>query len=173
MIGFLAVLFLVIGLLALMWSRGAHAASGLPRGEVIYADTRSWGEVEQPLFSAVYRLAGKPDYLVKPGRGKVVPVEVKSSNAPSEGPRAGHILQLAAYCLLVEETTGQRPAYGIVKYADKAFSIDNTDQLRSTLLDVLDDMRQAMSAGSAARSHSDARRCARCGYRHACDERLA
>lgn len=172
MTGFLAILFLIVGLLALMLSRAARGGSGLPAGEVIYSDTRAWGPVEKPLFSAAYRLAGKPDYLVKDRRA-IVPVEVKSSRAPADGPRAGHVMQLAAYCLLVEETQGRRPTYGIIKYADKMFSVDNTDQLRSALLDVLDEMRDALTAGAAARSHEDAGRCAGCGYRHACDERLA
>jgi CRISPR-associated exonuclease Cas4 len=174
MTGFLAILFLLLGLAALWLSRAARAGSGLPHGEVVYSDTSAWGAVEKPLFSAAFRLAGKPDYLVKEGRGRApIPVEVKSSPAPGDGPRPGHVMQLAAYCLLVEETTGKRPAYGIVKYADKAFSIENTDGLRSALLDVLDEMRNATRAGGASRSHDDARRCVGCGYRHACDERLA
>ncbi len=172
MVGFLAILFIIVGLLALAWGRTLQTRSGLPSGEVIYIDTRAWRPVEKPLFSAAYRLAGKPDYLVKTGRA-VAPVEVKSSEAPEGGPRDGHVLQLAAYCLLVEEVTGKRPAYGIIKYADKAFTVENTDRLRSTLCDLLDEMRQAVSAGGAHRSHADAWRCAGCGYRHACDERLA
>ena len=173
MLGVIAILLLAIGLLVLLWSRSTQAATGLPHGQVIYADTRAWGEVEKPLFSAAHRLVGKPDYLVREGRGRVVPVEVKSSSAPGDGPREGHVLQLAAYCLLVEETTGRRPAYGIIQYADKTFSVENTAELQSILLDALDDMLQALHAGRAERSHSDVRRCARCGYRPACDESLA
>lgn len=172
MTGFIAILLIVIGMLALMWSRSMQATLGLPHGKVIYTDMRGWGAVDKPLFSAVYRLTGKPDYLVKKGR-KVVPVEVKSANAPHDGPREGHILQLAAYCLLVEETYGHRPAYGIIKYADKTFSVDNSAQLKSTLLDLLDDMQNDYSLDEAERSHSEPQRCVRCGYRHACDERLA
>jgi len=172
LIGFLAVLFLIAGLAALVLSRAARDESGLPRGEVIYSDTRAWGPVEKPLFSSVYRIAGKPDYLVKDGRA-IVPVEVKSSRVPPSGPRASHIMQLAAYCLLVEETHGRRPPYGIIKYADETLSIEHTDRLRASLLDVLDEMRLAASENEAHRSHSDPGRCANCGYRHACDERLA
>ncbi len=171
MTGFLALLFLIVGLFALMLSRAARQGSGLPSGEVIYSDTRAWGPVDKPLFSPAYRLTGKPDYLVK-DRRKIVPVEVKSARAPVDGPYAAHIMQLAAYCLLVEETRGQRPEYGIIKYADKTFSVENTDRLRSSLLDLLDDMRETLNASEAARSHSEAGRCARCGYSHACDERL-
>jgi CRISPR-associated exonuclease Cas4 len=172
MTGFVAIVLIVIGLAALMWSRGMRQASGLPRGEVIYTDTRGWGTIDQPLFSSVYRLTGKPDYLVKKGR-RIVPVEVKSAHAPDDGPHHGHILQLAAYCLLVEEAYGHRPDYGIIRYADKTFSVDNTDELQSMLLDVLDEMHNATEAGYADRSHDEPQRCAPCGYRHACDERLA
>jgi len=172
LIGFLAVLFLIAGLVALVLSRAAREESGLPRGEVMYSDTRAWGPVEKPLFSSVYRIAGKPDYLVKDGRA-IVPIEVKSSRMPRDGPRASHVMQLAAYCLLVEEAHGRRPPYGIIRYADETLSIEYTDRLRSSLLDVLDEMRLASSEDAAHRSHSDPPRCAGCGYRHACDERLA
>jgi len=170
--GFLAIVCLIVGLVAWWLSRAARSQSGLPSGEVVYSDTRAWVPVEKPLFSSAYRLVGKPDYLVKDRRA-IVPVEVKSAHAPPTGPRAGHILQLAAYCLLVEEVYGRRPAYGIIKYADKTFSVENTDPLRSQLLDVLDEMRGALHEGAAQRSHADVRRCLGCGYRHACDERLA
>ena len=174
MVGFLAILLLVLGLLALSWGRAVQSAAGLPRGRVIYSDTRGWGAVDKPLFSPAYRLVGKPDYLVRQGRGRApIPVEVKSAPALGAEPRDGHILQLAAYCLLVEVTTGRQPAYGIIKYADRAFSIENGDGLRSRVLDVLDEMRGAVTEGGASRTHDEARRCAMCGYRHACDERLA
>ncbi len=87
--------------------------------------------------------------------------------------RQGHVLQLAAYCLLVEETEGVRPAYGIIKYADQAFRVDNTRELRRTLLATLDAMRRDLARDQSRRSHSDPARCRRCGVRAACDERLA
>jgi CRISPR-associated exonuclease Cas4 len=143
----------------------------LPAGRVVYADTSAWRATNKPLFSEYYRLAGKPDYLVRHGQ-QTIPVEVKSSLAPSDGPRRSHMLQLAAYCLLVEENYSQRPKYGIVKYADRMFEIDYTDQLRSALLQLLDLMRADLVRGAAVRSHHEAARCVHCGYRHACDESL-
>ena len=56
----------------------------------------------EPLYASGANLAGKPDYLVRRWR-YVLPVEVKSGPAPAE-PYRSHVLQLAAYCLLVEET---------------------------------------------------------------------
>jgi CRISPR-associated exonuclease Cas4 len=168
----LASLLLVIGVIAIVWSRRVRKATGLPTGRVIYADTSRWRRTERPLFSRRYQLAGKPDYLVREGR-TIIPVEVKSSRAPADGSRASHVLQLAAYCLLVEETEGVRPAYGIVKYADRAFRVDNTPTLRRSLIETLDAMQRDLARGKSRRSHTDPARCRRCGVRAECDERLA
>ena len=169
---FLALLLILIGLIAFWLGRRSQVDAGLPIGRVIYSDTSGWRSPEKPLFSQTYRLAGKPDYLVQQGR-EIIPIEVKSSNAPTDGPRRSHVLQLAAYCLLVEETYRHRPKYGIVKYADRMFAVDYTDALKVTLLDVMAAMREDVTHDTAHRSHDEAARCAHCGYRHACDERLA
>ncbi len=167
----LALFLLLFGLAALFWSRRARRVSGLPQGKIIYADTSAWQRAAHPLFSRRHALAGKPDYLVRQGRS-IIPVEVKSSRAPASGPRVGHVLQLAAYCLLVEETERIRPPYGILRYADTTFRIENTLALQQSLLSILDDMRDDLARGYSERSHTDPARCRRCGYRDACDERL-
>jgi CRISPR-associated exonuclease Cas4 len=168
----LALTLILIGLFVFWLGRRSQVEAGLPIGRVIYSDTRGWQSLEKPLFSQTYRLAGKPDYLVQQGR-VIIPVEVKSSATPADGPRRSHVLQLAAYCLLVEETYRQRPKYGIVKYADRMFAIDYTESLRAALLDVMAAMRADVVHAAAHRSHDEAARCLHCGYRHACDERLA
>ncbi len=169
---FIALLFILIGLLVFWLGRRSQVEAGLPIGRVIYSDTRGWQSLEKPLFSRTQRLTGKPDYLVQQGR-EIIPVEVKSARAPQDGPRHSHILQLAAYCLLVEETYQQRPKYGIVRYADRMFAIDYTEALQAALLDVIAAMRDDLARTEAHRSHHDAARCEHCGYRHACTERLA
>ena len=163
----LVVLAAVLAFIAL-WLR---RRSGLPAGRVIYSDTGAWQRNEQSFFSPKHRLTGKPDYLVRTDKG-IVPVEIKSGDAPSQ-PREGHVLQLAAYCLLVEETFDERVPMGIIRYDDKQFAIDHTPALRAALMDVLLHMREALDASDAARNHTDPRKCAACGVRHACDERLA
>lgn len=171
-LGLLALALLVVGVGAWMLSRRVHAKTGLPGGQVISADTSRWLPTSRPLFSNAHQLTGKPDYLVRE-RGTVIPVEVKSARAPNNGPREGHVLQLAAYCLLVAETEGRRPPYGLIKYADAVFKVDYTLALERTLLDALNAMRGDLARGRARRSHTDPSRCVTCGYRHACDERLA
>ena len=84
------------------------------------------------MFSRSFHLSGRPDYLVQQGRD-LIPVEVKSGRAPRDGPYSSHILQLAAYCLLVEEAYDRRPPYGLLLYADAAdqtYEIDYTSALK-------------------------------------------
>ena len=170
----LAVLFLLLvasGLAALRWSRRKRARTGLPQGRVVYADTGAWARCEKPLFSKRHLLTGRPDYLVEE-RGRVIPVEVKSTLSPPT-PYRSHVLQLAAYCLLVEEEYGQPPPYGIIKYRDQALAIDYSSRLRAELLDTLAKMRHDLSTDEVAPSHSNPNRCQRCGYEAHCHKTMA
>ena len=166
--------FILILFALLLWllSRRTRAATGLPAGEVVYTDTGGWGRLERPLFSSALQLTGKPDYLVR-SRDGYIPVEVKSGRAPSGGPHASHIYQLAAYCALVAEAYGRRPTHGLIKYADQMLSVDFTPALETELLGLLAAIRQAGAADDLARSHSSAARCRGCGFREACGESLA
>ncbi|MGD8792212.1 MAG: PD-(D/E)XK nuclease family protein [Anaerolineae bacterium] len=171
--GWLLLAALLLGGLGLWLLRRAGAGrrrAGLPTGRVTYADTGAWDRCERPLFSDRHRLTGRPDYLVRV-RGGLVPVEVKSGAAP-DPPYDSHVLQLAAYCLLVEEQEGRAPPYGILKYDDRAFEIDYTSGLRDELLAVLDDIRHDLGARDVDRSHDQPGRCGGCGHRHRCDQSL-
>ncbi len=165
-------LILLIIALVLFWQAGrAQKAAGLPGGRVIYTDTRSWGsKVEKPLYDGVLGLTGKPDYLVEKN-GHTIPVEVKSGKAP-QAPYDAHIYQLASYCLLVEKTTGHRPPYGILHYEDRDFAVDYTPALESALLDILAEMRRDERRDEVSRSHENAARCAKCGFRNVCEQKL-
>lgn len=164
---------IAIGAGVLWWySRRLQAATGLPGGEVVYSDTGPPEQVDAPLLSRRYGLVGRPDYLVRVGTGgreTFVPVEVKSGRRPAS-PAEGHILQLATYCLLVEDVYKKRPAYGLLRYADATLKIPFTDELRGAVLASADAIRRARRAPQMDRSHSEPRRCRACGYREACGE---
>ena len=167
---YIAVLIALIALI-LFWQSGKQRReAGLPGGRVIYTDTGSWGKVERPLYYQPLRLTGKPDYLVRQ-KGLVIPVEVKSGRAP-ESPYDSHIFQLASYCLLVEKTYGKRPPYGIIHYSDRDFAVDYTPELEFELMEILADMRRDERKDDVERSHGQASRCVRCGYRDICDQNL-
>ena len=167
----LGAVLVVLAVIVWLWARARQGESGLPSGDVIYSDTGMWHKQREALYSRKLRLAGKPDYLVQEPGGAIVPVEVKSRSAPAK-PYEGHILQLAAYCLLVHETFGQRPDYGIIQYRDRAFSVDFTDDLEEDLLDLLDEMREDMSEGELDRDHDNRQICAHCGLRDYCLQRI-
>ncbi len=168
----LALILLLLGL-ALLWSgRRKRAATGLPAGDVIYSDTGMWQKVHEPLLSRRYGLVGRPDYLVQvKERGKqvTVPVEVKSRKRPAR-PLDGHILQLGAYCLLVEDTYKTQPPYGLLHYADATLRIPFDKDLRRAVLDAADEVRRARSTPDVQRQHDEPARCRGCGYRHACGD---
>jgi CRISPR-associated exonuclease Cas4 len=168
---FFAALALILSSLLLWWvSRRLRHRTGLPGGRMIYTDTRTWRQCPEPLYAASVNLTGKPDYLVQKWN-YVLPVEVKSSQAPNE-PYRSHVLQLAAYCLLVHETYDRRPPYGLIHYDDRTFSVRYTKRLEQELLDTIEWMREDMRDGQADRSHNDPVRCHACNYAVYCDQKL-
>jgi CRISPR-associated exonuclease Cas4 len=168
----LALGFILFGWFSLKRARTLQHETGLPLGRLVYADTldEKWQTNSEAFYSARYHLTGKPDYLVETSAG-LIPVEVKSANAPPV-PYLGHLLQVAAYCLLVEETKGQTPPHGLLKYADALYEVDFTPELRQELLATLAEMRQAYEAKNVHRSHQQPNKCKACGFYEVCEEAL-
>jgi CRISPR-associated exonuclease Cas4 len=168
---YLLALFMILLASVLLWfSRKQERASGLPGGQIIYADTNKWGAVKEPFYDPALGLTGKPDYLVEQG-SLIIPVEVKSSRA-QHGPYDSHIFQLAAYCLLVERHFRKRPTYGILHYPNRTFRIDYTPGLEAAVRELLVDMRAKENNKDIHRSHDTQGRCQHCGFRSECGERL-
>lgn len=179
------ILFL-IALAAYLASRRAGRLTGLPSGRLIYSDTgnpvAALGPLiesergvkqERALVSRTYGLTGRPDYLVRNSDG-IVPVEAKSTKCPASGrPYDSHVMQLAAYCLLVESTLDAEVPYGVIKYSDREIIVDYTEELRDELITLLEEMRAARKAEDVHRSHQDIRRCSKCSMREICTESLA
>lgn len=164
----LSAALLAIALWLALRARRGQRQSGLPQGRLVYADTGRWSAVAQPYFSPRYRLTGKPDYLVDSDDG-LAPVEVKHTAAPPGGQAyASHAMQLAAYCLLVEEAHGEMPPYGLIRYDDATVQLDYTQTLRSDLLELLEQVRACRDLADVGRSHREPARCRACGVRHAC-----
>jgi CRISPR-associated exonuclease Cas4 len=164
-------IILVISAGILLWiAHQQRVAAGLPGGRIIYNDTRAWSKVEKPLYDPILRLVGKPDYLIKQ-HDIIIPVEVKSSQV-YDAPYDGHIYQLAAYCMLVYRTYNTRPPYGVLKYINRTYAIDYTQELESSCNTILEEMRSQISNRNIPRSHSYPHRCKRCGYRNSCEQRL-
>lgn len=165
----LAVALLALALLVGVLALRLRSRTGLPWAPVVYRDT--WRrELERPLFARRLGLTGKPDYLIEL-RGATIPVEVKPSRAASV-PYESDLMQLAAYCLLIEETTGQAPPYGLLRYAQHTFRLDYTAWVRDELLALLDEMRELLDVDDCARNHDQPQRCRACGLYQQCDDAL-
>lgn len=160
---------LLLALLAGLWALRLRRSTGLPWAPVVYQDTGGRAP-EKPLIARRLGLVGKPDYLIEV-RGRSVPVEVKPGRRAAR-PYESDLMQLAAYCVLVEETSGVAPPYGLLRYAEQTFRLDYTVQTRENLLAILDEMRGALGAENCDRSHDDPRRCAGCGFFEQCEQAL-
>ncbi len=164
----LALLLLLAAAVLLGLSRRGRVEAGLPQGRVVYADSRAWRRPEAPLRSPRYGLVGRPDYLLRRGR-HIIPVEAKPSRAAA-APYVTDLLQLAAYCLLVEETYGVRPPHGLLVYRRRTFEVPFDAAMRDQLLHALQEMEAAYDQDDVPRSHDQPGRCARCSMRRHCGE---
>ena len=165
----LALALLMLALLVGMWGLRVRSATGLPWAPVRYHDTGGSAPAK-PLIARQLGLVGKPDYLLEV-RGRLVPVELKPGRR-ADRPYESDLMQLAAYCVLVEETSGEPPPYGLLRYAEQTFRLDYTDQIRADLLSILDEMREALADADCERSHEDRWRCASCGFFEQCTDAL-
>ena len=169
-------MFFLIALIAavLAWfvGRGLFARTGLPTGDILYADVDSTFPQPPPLISKRYSLSGKPDYLVRVKDG-IAPVELKSSPCPSSGrPYEGHLFQLAAYCLLVEDVCRVSVPYGLIRYEDRTVRVEYTPSLRASLLALLDEMRTVERDKECHINHNQPSKCRSCSFRPGCGESL-
>src|SRR6266853_6030937 len=114
-----------------------HRALGLPEGELVYEDADGQGE---PLSSSAYPLVGKPDYVVKLPDGRPVPIELKPGVHDATAPFSNHIIQVAAYCLILEDYFERAPTHGILRYADREFTVEYTPAMRRKVIRLLTEM---------------------------------
>jgi CRISPR-associated exonuclease Cas4 len=120
------------------------------------------------LRSERYRLVGRLDLVRRRPDGRPVPIEVKSRASFRDGPPRSHIIQLWAYCLLLEENERKSPLYGILRYGDGVeYTVPWGREERRILLD----LREEMAGRYDGRARPAARRCAHCRWWAVCDAR--
>lgn len=138
----------------------------LPNGEVTYADLH---KPAKPLFSMNYRLSGKPDYILHHD-DTLIPVEYKSGRYTY--PADYHILQLAAYCQLIEDVEDQCVPFGWIVYPTGRFKIPFNAQLRLQLQQTMDEIREKNNNSPPERPHNFTRRCKNCSYNAVCPGKI-
>ncbi len=132
------------------------------KGEVIYDDLSGH---EKPLFSRELLLTGKPDRIMKV-RNNFIPIEYKSSSR--DRPEMGHVLQLGAYFILIEENYGHVP-YGYLEYKNKSFRIRNDNHLKKNVLEKVTEVREN---NYPHRNHNNPGKCAKCPFKKKCEMSL-
>lgn len=119
------------------------------------------------LRSERFRIRGRPDGLRRTRDGRLVPVELKSRASPPNGPARSHVVQVWAYCLLVEEATGRAPPFGLLRYADHDYRVRWDAAAREELLA----LRSELGRPYDGRATPSPARCARCAWVRSCDAR--
>lgn len=137
-------------------------------GKITYQDLN---RPEKILFSKKYRLSGKPDFIIKKAK-LYVPVEIKSGYHLK--PEKYHVMQLAAYCHLIEENYNKFVPRGNLIYCDTGlrYSIDFNPKMRFDLKTTIENMRNTLKKGIVGRNHRDSRKCKRCSYQNYCDQKI-
>ena len=138
----------------------------IPKGKITYSDLNI---PAKPYFSKRYRTTGKPDYVIIEN-DKYIPIELKSGS--HHMPRKNHILQLATYCQLLEETYGGFVPYGRLVYNDSDFKIPFDPKLRFELESVITTMRNSLHHGDVELNHNDPSKCRHCSMRKYCRDNL-
>jgi len=160
-----ALLLVLVGLALAVWALRAlsERRRDAAAGELVAVD------VGRPatLRSERYRLVGRPDAVRRLPDGRLVPVELKSRTTPARGPSPSHVVQVRAYCLLVEEATGTPPPYGVLRYADGEFRVRWDARARAELLALRAELLRPYD-GRATPSRA---KCARCPWVGVCDAR--
>jgi CRISPR-associated exonuclease Cas4 len=173
----LFILVIVLVVLALLLARGAKrgiAETGISLSgvSILHSDTGGGEELAQPLRSETHKIIGKPDYILKTPDG-IIPVEVKPTRQATK-PYPSDIMQLAAYCLLVEENFDTVPPFGLLRYANLTFKVKWDAELRENLFEILDEMRELASYPAykgqimPAPQHDMTAKCANCGFHYIC-----
>jgi CRISPR-associated exonuclease Cas4 len=137
---------------------------GIPEGLILYSDLNV---PATPLFSRRFRLTGKPDYIVRK-ENQCIPVEVKSGKGPH--PHQSQVLQLAAYCQILEDTSGVFIPEGILVYNNVPYTIRFNPKLRFELESVMKTMRASLRSGVVKRNHHEPGRCRNCSMKQYCTD---
>ena len=136
-------------------------------GDVMYSDDEQTAQLLQDEHTG---LRGRPDQVMVVDGG-YVPVEQKTGRPPPE-PHLSHRRQVLAYLRLVDVTTSARPPYGVLRYADRLFTVPWDESAELELMGAVATVQGLMVSGDAHRDHMRPGKCRNCSRLMSCPERL-
>ncbi|MBW3003170.1 CRISPR-associated protein Cas4 [Candidatus Woesearchaeota archaeon] len=101
---------------------------------------------------------------------KVIPVELKTGKAPSQGVWPGHKIQVAAYILLFNEKFSTSIKNGIVKYLDydKEEQITMNPFLKEEIIDIKDKVKALLKSSEPPIRCLNTNKCSACSLKAQC-----
>ena len=178
---FALIIFTLIWLLITAWQlhrvlksddkiADAKKSTGLKEGQILtYSDDS--GQSASLLIDENTGVRGRPDQIVKIDN-QFIPVEQKTGKIP-ENPHDSHKMQLMAYLHLVENTTGVKPDYGILRYGpDTLFTVQWDEKKKLELQNSIKEIQRLMVEGGAQRNHQRKGKCRNCSRRNHCPQSL-
>ena len=115
-------------------------------------------------------IRGRPDYIIFRD-GEHIPVEEKTGRTP-QGPYFSHIMQMAAYIILVQQNMG-KSTKGLIKYEYVDHEIVLDGKTKKTFIEIRNRLDDAIRSGIVHRNHNRAGKCKGCSRREDCPENLA
>ena len=151
---------LVFGLLLILAGRDERQRRGLTDAWTLDLDSRT-------LYSAKYGLTSRPDRLIRDGAA-IIPEEWKSARRVYDSHRA----QMGVYFLLLEEDTCVRPPHGFIVTGDGTRHLaENTAELRTWVLRIVDQIRVARrQMAETIQVSQPPAKCRTCGQRDNCGQ---
>ncbi|MBW3017680.1 CRISPR-associated protein Cas4 [Candidatus Woesearchaeota archaeon] len=128
-------------------------------------------KIESEVFvdSDELEMKGKIDRLEKYDDG-FVPVEVKTGKAPKDGVWEGHLIQIAAYMLLLESKFKKAAKEGVVDYInDNAKrTVKMNPFLKEEVIKLKDRVKELLNSTQLPPMCSQEKKCEMCGIRKEC-----
>jgi CRISPR-associated exonuclease Cas4 len=163
------ILVLMFGLLLALAAQMLRASLATAGVRTVALDVETAEISNRTLFSERYGLVGRPDRIIRVG-DRLMPEEWKSSKRV----QPWHEAQLGVYFLLIEESYGTRPPYGVIVTEDgERHRVENSEELRAWVLDTADRIRAARAfVAEEIPVNPKPWQCRACGQRSRCRQAL-
>jgi len=160
----IALAFLIYSFLQYLKIKKMRISIGIPKGEIKYIDGIRMIK-PKVLYSKRFNLKGRPDLIILKGK-EFIPLEDKPE---AERVYPEHLMELMAYCLLIEESFGLTPTHGILVLKDgRTEKISFTKKERERLLNTLGEMRGILKENKIPSPPEGEEKCSRCQYYEEC-----
>lgn len=124
---------------------------------------------EYRVYSEAVGLKGVIDEL-EVHEGYVVPVELKTGKAPSEGVWPGHRIQVGAYAMLLEDAFGVKVKNAVVRYLDANISrnVAVNPFLREEVKELVKKVNKLLESDKMPGFPSNGNKCRACDLKEVC-----